>query len=170
MKNRIETMTDRISCAMIDMVLSVSICLPLSFIAFFLNITVLKALSFSLFVSIFICKDFVLGRSFGKKICNLEIVNNYGGGTPYLLQLIIRNLFFPVWPLECLMYIINPSRRLGDILCGTKVIHKAKNDKIIFNKKHIIVWLILWLFLFLFYWRALIYLISNNPQIKLLYS
>ncbi|PXV59416.1 RDD family protein [Dysgonomonas alginatilytica] len=69
----------------------------------------------------FICKDLILsGKSIGKRISNLQILDIHNN-EPSNLKLICRNLFSFLWPVEILFCCLNPERKLGDIVFGTKV-------------------------------------------------
>lgn len=66
-------------------------------------------------------KDLVFKNySIGKKLMNLEI-RSLNNNSPSIFQLIARNLFYIVWPLEVLILIIT-GKRLGDIIFKTEVV------------------------------------------------
>lgn len=66
-------------------------------------------------------KDLVFKNySIGKKLMNLEI-KSLNGNNISRFQLIARNLFYIVWPLEVLILIIT-GKRLGDIIFKTDVV------------------------------------------------
>lgn len=69
-------------------------------------------------------KDIINGNSsIGKKVMQLEIKNNNNNEIPTNFRLILRNLFLIIWPIEGLLILIF-NRRLGDIICNTKVVYK----------------------------------------------
>lgn len=67
-------------------------------------------------------KDCVGGRSIAKRTFNLQLVDNETGQVATPLQCFIRNLTVFIFPLELIMAFINPHRRLGDQLAGTKLV------------------------------------------------
>ena len=97
--------------------------------------------------SVFFCKDIQGGRSIGKRLLNLQVVSD-NSHPLHLSQLILRNIFIFIWPIEILMCIINPEKRLGDLILKTKVtsyslerpVFKIKTKTVIFT--YIIVFLI----------------------------
>jgi len=72
--------------------------------------------------ALYFCKDIFGGRSIAKRILKLQVVSNSTGEVASPIQCVIRNFFCVIWPLEVIMTLINPSRRLGDIIAGTKII------------------------------------------------
>lgn len=76
-----------------------------------------------LFVSL-IVKDFP-GNSLGKRIFRLKIVSTIDGLPPKFYQLIFRNIFIFLIPIDAILVIATPShKRIGDLLVKTKVIFK----------------------------------------------
>ncbi len=91
------------------------------------------------FYSLFFCKDIINeGQSIGKRIVGLRIINdnksNNKGKRVSNRNLILRNIFIFIWPLELLMIIINPEKRMADFKLKTKIIPcKTKNKLPIFS-------------------------------------
>ncbi|GGD18075.1 RDD family protein [Hyunsoonleella pacifica] len=75
---------------------------------------------------VYFLKDSYRGKSVGKRTIGLQVVNYKTGEPANAFQCFVRNLFTPIWPLEVLVSIISPSRRLGDIFAYTKVIPSEK--------------------------------------------
>lgn len=76
-----------------------------------------------LFVSLLV-KDFS-GNSLGKRIFRLKIVSTIDGLQPKFYQLIFRNIFVFLIPIDAILVIATPShKRIGDLLVKTKVIFK----------------------------------------------
>jgi hypothetical protein len=50
---------------------------------------------------------------------NFQVVNDKIGQAAGPLRCFVRNIFVVVFPIEMIM--INPSRRLGDMVAGTKI-------------------------------------------------
>lgn len=72
--------------------------------------------------SLYLCKDCIRGRSIAKRIMTLQVVNNSSGVVASPLQCFIRNIFCVIWPLEVLIILFSPERRIGDFVAGTKVV------------------------------------------------
>ena len=72
--------------------------------------------------AIYFCKDSINGRSIAKRILKLQIVDNNTGLVASPLKCLVRNLFCILWPIEAIVALINPSRRIGDRVAGTKLV------------------------------------------------
>jgi uncharacterized RDD family membrane protein YckC len=72
--------------------------------------------------AIYFCKDCINGRSIAKRLLKLQVVDNTTGQVASPLKCFIRNLFIIIWPIEGIIALVNPSRRLGDRVAGTKLI------------------------------------------------
>lgn len=80
--------------------------------------------------ALYLCKDCLQGRSLAKRVLKLQVVENSLQKQASALRCFVRNLFVPIWPLEVLITLVSPSRRLGDILAGTKmVVYDATIDQ-----------------------------------------
>ena len=71
--------------------------------------------------SLFFCKDVINGQSIGKRIFRLQVVTEKGRAVS-LRNIIIRNMVALLQPIDALYMISNEGKRLGDILCKTKII------------------------------------------------
>lgn len=91
---------------------------------FFYNYS-LGALTFLPFI-IYFLKDNYRGKSLGKRLTGYQVVTASKGEPAGVLRCFIRNLFIPLWPLEVFITLFSPSRRLGDLIAGTKVITSDK--------------------------------------------
>lgn len=78
-------------------------------------------------LSLYLCKDSFNGRSFGKLVMGLQVVNNETGEAASPLRCLVRNLFIVLWPLEVLVTLAQPERRIGDLVAGTRVAAYDKN-------------------------------------------
>ena len=82
-----------------------------------------------IFISILIIyflKDSYRGKSIGKRVIGLQVINRTTNKPANELQCFVRNLIIPIWPLEVLITMFSPSIRLGDLLANTKVIVAEK--------------------------------------------
>ena len=77
---------------------------------------------------IYFLKDSFNGRSIGKRITGLQVVDNKTGVVASPLKCLVRNLFIAIWPIEFVATLIRPDRRIGDYVAGTKVILYIKSD------------------------------------------
>lgn len=66
-------------------------------------------------------KDFFNGRGPAKRILKMQVVNNKTHETASSLKCLIRNLTIVLWPIEVIFTLVNPSRRLGDYIAGTRI-------------------------------------------------
>jgi uncharacterized RDD family membrane protein YckC len=71
--------------------------------------------------SLFFSKDIMSARSIGKRLLQLQVRDIKSGEVATPLQCFLRNITLLVWPIELIMIIVNPTRRLGDFIAGTKV-------------------------------------------------
>jgi uncharacterized RDD family membrane protein YckC len=71
--------------------------------------------------ALYFCKDSFKGRSLGKHITRLQVLDNATGQVATPLQCLVRNLFCAIWPIEVIVTLINPERRIGDRVAGTRV-------------------------------------------------
>ncbi|GGH74207.1 RDD family protein [Phaeocystidibacter marisrubri] len=72
--------------------------------------------------ALYFCKDSINGRSIGKRATKLQVVNYKDGTVASPLKCTVRNLFIVVWPIEVIVTLASPSRRIGDFVAGTKVV------------------------------------------------
>jgi uncharacterized RDD family membrane protein YckC len=73
-------------------------------------------------LSLYLCKDSINGRSLAKRILGHQVVDNKTGQVATPLQCLVRNILIIIWPVEVIVVQVNPARRLGDKLAGTKVV------------------------------------------------
>ncbi len=72
--------------------------------------------------AVYFCKDSINGRSPGKRILKLQVVDNTTGLAASPLKCFVRNLFCILWPIEALVALGNTERRIGDFVAGTKLV------------------------------------------------
>jgi uncharacterized RDD family membrane protein YckC len=70
----------------------------------------------------FFCKDCVNGQSPAKRLFKFQVVNNKTGEVAGSFRCFIRDIFMILWPIEVVILLINPARRLGDWVAGTRVV------------------------------------------------
>jgi uncharacterized RDD family membrane protein YckC len=78
--------------------------------------------------SLYFNKDFFNGRSGAKRITKTQVLNYKTNAIASPIRCLIRNLSIVIWPLEVLITLFNPERRLGDYIAGTRVAIYQPND------------------------------------------
>ncbi len=84
--------------------------------------------------SIYFNKDLLNGQSPAKRILKLQVMDDTTGRPAGPLKCLIRNCTMMFWPLEVLLLIKNPGKRLGDKIAGTSVICTENPGKSTLNK------------------------------------
>jgi len=107
--------------------------------------------------SLYFNKDIIQGKSIAKRALNIEVVDIKTGEVASSLKCLIRNLTIAIWPIEILVVLLSPSRRIGDFLAGTRIEYTSenRNSKPRINIKNLILsialaFMILYLSIFLF--------------------
>ncbi|HEX6168936.1 MAG TPA: RDD family protein [Chitinophagaceae bacterium] len=77
-------------------------------------------------LALYFCKDIINGRSIAKRILRLQVVDNATGRVATPRQSFVRNIFCILWPIEVIIAITNTSRRFGDRVAGTKLVHYGR--------------------------------------------
>lgn len=70
---------------------------------------------------LYFLKDSFNGRSIAKRITKLQVINNTTGEVASVAKCFIRNIFIIIWPVEVVVSLFSPQRRIGDFVAGTKV-------------------------------------------------
>ncbi|MFK7808444.1 MAG: RDD family protein [Saprospiraceae bacterium] len=81
-------------------------------------------------LGLYFFKDIFNGKSIAKRILNLQVVDNKTGKVASPLKCITRNIFCLIWPIETIMSLVNPKRRIGDYVAGTRIIHVDKSIEV----------------------------------------
>jgi uncharacterized RDD family membrane protein YckC len=64
-------------------------------------------------------KDFWRGRSIAKRLVGLQLIDVATGHSPSSVKCFVRNITLMLWPVEVLLLLIQPARRIGDYIVGT---------------------------------------------------
>jgi uncharacterized RDD family membrane protein YckC len=72
--------------------------------------------------SLYFNKDIFGARSLAKRILKMQVVNKKTGAQATPVQCVIRNFTLFLWPVEVLVTLFSPSRRIGDYIAGTRVV------------------------------------------------
>ncbi len=67
-------------------------------------------------------KDIANGMSAGKRTFGYRIVDYKTKGDVSKIQCMMRNVTMMIWPLEVIMILISPNRRIGDLIAKTEVV------------------------------------------------
>lgn len=96
-------------------------------------------------MSLYFNKDMIQGKSVAKRALKLEVVNIKTGEVASSLKCLVRNLTIAVWPIEVIAVLISPSRRIGDLIAGTRVefITDERDSKPKVNFKNLILSLLI---------------------------
>lgn len=72
---------------------------------------------------LFVVRDVLFkGRSIAKRIFMLRVIDNETGELPSKQKLVVRNLFFFLYPLDAIFLIVQ-NKSLGDIATNTTVVN-----------------------------------------------
>jgi len=117
-------MKKRIIAMMIDYIIILVIChIPLIIYIELADFNIFEAIDsmISLVMILVIFKDLIFrNASIGKKIMKLEI-RKQDNKIPPIYAIILRNITVSIWPLECILILMNKNR-IGDMIFNTKVI------------------------------------------------
>jgi len=83
---------------------------------------------FSLMMMALFNKDFFGGQSPVHRKLGYKVLDARSKETASKIQCMVRNLTGPIWPIEALFILVNPSRRLGDIIAGTILAEVSTSD------------------------------------------
>lgn len=83
---------------------------------------------FSLMMIALFNKDFFGGQSPVHRKLGYKVLDAKTNETASKIQCMIRNLTGPVWPIEVIFILVNPKRRLGDIIAGTVLTEVSPTD------------------------------------------
>lgn len=73
------------------------------------------------FVAYF-CKDSFGGRSLAKRIIGHQVIDVKTGEAASPMRCMVRNIFCMLWPIEVIVVLVSPDRRLGDFVARTRVV------------------------------------------------
>lgn len=74
-------------------------------------------------LTIWVSKDVFGGRSIAKRALKQQLLNYKTEAVADPFLTLLRNLFSLIWPLEFVWALVNPERRLGDLVAGTKLVN-----------------------------------------------
>jgi len=80
----------------------------------------------TLLFAIYLNKDIINSRSIAKRLVGQIVVDSKTLKPASELKCLMRNFTMILWPIELLVVIFSPNKRIGDYLSGTKIV---SNDK-----------------------------------------
>ncbi|WP_256014179.1 hypothetical protein [Desertivirga xinjiangensis] len=89
--------------------------------AFDLNY-VIFFIPYTLLIVALLNKDFYRGKSVAKRFYGYQIIDIKSNNIASPLKCMTRNITMVIWPIEVIAAWVNPKRRLGDFIAGTKLI------------------------------------------------
>jgi uncharacterized RDD family membrane protein YckC len=89
---------------------------------------IIFSISFSLMMIALVNKDFFGGQSTVHRLLGFKVVNIKTNEQASKLKCMLRNVTAPIWIIEVFFLLVNPKRRLGDILAGTCLIEIESTD------------------------------------------
>jgi len=124
----------RISSMLLDHIIMCLLVVPMAILIFIIVMNFEDKLNKEfgialIFVPFFIYlnKDFFKSKSPAKRILGYQVLDKKTNNPANELQCFVRNLTICVaWPLEVIVSLINPERRIGDFLANTKVVSAEK--------------------------------------------
>jgi uncharacterized RDD family membrane protein YckC len=73
-------------------------------------------------------KDFFGGQSAVHRKLGYKVLDVKTNETATKIQCMVRNLTAPIWMIEAIFILVNPKRRLGDIIAGTILVDVPASD------------------------------------------
>ncbi|WP_348825721.1 RDD family protein [Flavobacterium aestuarii] len=89
---------------------------------------IIFSISFSLMMVAIINKDFFGGQSAVHRFLGFKVVDVKTNEQASKLKCMLRNVTAPIWMIEVIFLLVNPKRRLGDIIAGTSLIEIESTD------------------------------------------
>jgi uncharacterized RDD family membrane protein YckC len=89
---------------------------------------IIFSISFSLMMIALVNKDFFGGQSTVHRLLGFKVIDIKTNEQASKLKCMLRNVTAPIWIIEVFFLLVNPKRRLGDILAGTSLIEVESTD------------------------------------------
>lgn len=90
---------------------------------------VMSSYAMTLGFALYICKDTISGRSLAKRITRMQVVNYKTREVAHPLRCMVRGIFCVLWPIEIIVTIFSPQRRIGDFVAGTMIVPYVTSAK-----------------------------------------
>ncbi len=119
---------------LLDHIYMTALAVPLGVLIFFIGSQLSNYLNNGIGITlvflpffIYLNKDFFNAKSPAKRTLGYQVINRKTEKPANELRCFIRNLtLFVAWPIEVIVGLINPERRIGDFLANTKVVVAEK--------------------------------------------
>jgi len=89
---------------------------------------VIGIVPFSIFTAFLLNKDFFNAKSVAKRKLGYQVIDKKTSEPADELKCVIRNSTLIIWPLEVIVTLISPRKRLGDIIAGTMLTDSEIED------------------------------------------
>jgi uncharacterized RDD family membrane protein YckC len=73
-------------------------------------------------LAVYMNKDWFGGQSLAKRLVGQRVVVAHTGEPADAFRCCLRNVTMAIWPIEAVVVLVHPSRRIGDFIAGTAVI------------------------------------------------
>lgn len=166
-------MNKRIEAFVIDIIVLFVMSFSVFLISVWFNNSMLwMSFALALIYSFLFCKDVNGGRSIGKQRTGLCILSEKSNSVPSVIRLILRNMFYILWPIEIILFFCNSGKRLGDLVMQTKVVACNKEPDAAFRLtlKDICSILVMTVILFVLFYSIAKLIYEFSPLMRLLYS
>ena len=134
--SRILIPNKRINSTLIDFIFIITLFFPVGLVFMILNLFTISifnsflinpwTIGYMFLMFLIINKDYLNSKSIGKRIIGYKLISHKKGNSASKIQCVIRNLTLLFWPMEVILLLVYPSRRIGDFIAGTKVIPSEK--------------------------------------------
>jgi uncharacterized RDD family membrane protein YckC len=88
----------------------------------------LYAFAFATLKMVILNKDYFSSQSVVHRFLGLRVVDARTDAPASKVKCMLRNITVALWPVEAIFLIVNPERRLGDLIAGTKVVETPPTD------------------------------------------
>lgn len=163
----------RIEAFVIDIIVLFIASSLIFLISVFLTNSILwMSFAMAIIYSFLFCKDVNDGKSLGKRKVGLCILSEKSESVPSTIRLVLRNIFYILWPIELVLFFCNSGKRLGDLVMRTKVVLCNKEPDVTFGltRKYICSILITTFILFIIFFSIGKLIYELSPAMRLLYS
>lgn len=116
----------RFAGTMIDAMICASLIVIPNILGMFEEAPIVEYIGILLAGIILLLKD-VFGRSLGKIVFGLYIVDDITGRCPKVWKLMLRNLLLPIWIIDGGICLLTTGRRLADIVLKVRVVEYPPN-------------------------------------------
>ncbi len=133
MERNVRFLPERLIIILYDLNFVVLLSTPIFFMHVFLGVKIY--ILFFIIIFILNNKDFFGSKSIAKRNYGYQVIDIKNNMPANELKCYIRNITWLIWPIEVIIALLSPNRRLGDFIAGTKIIKvEPENPKTIFEE------------------------------------